>query len=289
LVESYLDGELEPSQLIEVENHTQGCATCRERIVLDRAIRVSVRHTVGASKPSDSFRARTAASMMAQRSAPPDLLRRATDRSTQTALPAWGGWLVAAAAAAAAVFGISNRKDAETAAHPLETTTQASVGLDAMLDQFVDWHARPLPPEITNQNDLPGFEPYVGVPVHPPALSPFGARWVGGRMLPVHEERNTAMLQYRLGSGSRVSVYVYDPRRIPSRVTRLQARMMDGEPDRVYLGHVRGWSIAAAERRGVGVAIASDLDDDESAELALAAARTQTAGFQASVGDRVTP
>ena len=89
------------------------------------------------------------------------------------------------------------------------------------------------------------------------------------------------MLQYRLGSGSRISVYVYDPRRIPTQVTRLHARMVSGEPDPVYIGHVRGWSIAAAERRGVGVAIASDLDDDESAELALAAARTETASFQA--------
>ena len=59
---------------------------------------------------------------------------------------------------------------------------------------------------------------------------------------------------------------------------------MSGDADPVYIGHVRGWSIAAAERRGVGVAIASDLDDDESAELALAAARTETASFQASVG-----
>jgi len=224
LVESYLDGELEPSQLIEVENHTAACATCRERIVLDRAIRVGVRHTVSTAKPSETFRARATASLMAQRWAP-------TDRATQpNALPAWGGWLIAAAAAAAAVLGISSRKaqDTEASARPLEATAQASVGLDAMLDQFVDWHARPLPPEITNPNDLPGFEPYVGVPVHQPSLSTFGARWVGGRMLPMQQERNTAMLQYRLGSGSRVSVYVYDPRRIPTHVTRLHARMVSG-------------------------------------------------------------
>jgi hypothetical protein len=189
-------------------------------------------------------------------------------------MPTWGGWVVAAAAAAAAVLGISSRKSPSTdeAARPLEATTRASVGLDAMIDQFVDWHASPLPPEITNPNDLPGFEPYVGVPVHPPALSPFGARWLGGRMLPVREVRNAAMLQYTLGSGHRVSIYVYDPRRISTRASRLQARMMSGAPDPVYIGHVRGWSVAAHEGRGVGYAIASDLDDDESAELALATA-----------------
>jgi anti-sigma factor RsiW len=266
LVESYLDGELEPSQLIEVESHTQVCATCRERIVLDRAIRVGVRHTVSAAKPGATFRARATASMMAQRWAP-------SDRPAPTsALPTWGGWVVAAAAAAAAVFGISSRKnhDVDDAARPLESAARASVGLDAMIDQFVDWHARPLPPEITNPNDLPGFEPYVGVPVHPPALSLFGARLLGGRILPVQEQRNTAMLQYTLGSGHRISVYVYDPRRVSTRASRLQARMMSGDPDPVYIGHVRGWSVAAHEGRGVGYAIASDLGDDESAELALA-------------------
>jgi anti-sigma factor RsiW len=266
LVESYLDGELEPSQLIEVENHTEGCATCRERIVLDRAIRVGVRHTVSAAKPNETFRARATASFIAQRWAP-------AERPAPTAaLPTWGGWVVAAAAAAAAVFGISSRKahDVDDAARSPETTTRASVGLDAMIDQFVDWHASPLPPEITNPNDLPGFEPYVGVPVHPPALSPFGARWLGGRMLPVREMRNTVMLQYTLGSGHRVSVYVYDPRRIATGASRLHARMMTGQPDPVYIGHVRGWSVAAHEGRGIGYAIASDLEDDESAELALA-------------------
>jgi len=264
LVESYLDGELEPSQLIEVENHTEACATCRERIVLDRSIRVGVRHTVSAAKPSVSFRARATASMIAQRWAP------AERSAPTTALPTWGGWLVAAAAAAAAVFGISSRKSQDAdAARPLEAA-RASVGLDAMIDQFVDWHARPLPPEITNPNDLPGFEPYVGVPVHPPALALFGARLLGGRILPVQEQRNTAMLQYTLGSGHRISVYVYDPRRISTRASRLQARMVSGNPDPVYVGHVRGWSVAAHEGRGVGYAIASDLDDDESAELAMA-------------------
>jgi anti-sigma factor RsiW len=266
LVESYLDGELEPSQLVEVENHTQACITCRERIVLDRAIRSGVRRTVGAAKPSASFRARATASLMAQRWAP-------VDRPSQsTALPAWGGWLVAAAAAAAAVFGISGRKnqEVESASQARDTVTHASVGLDAMIDKFVDWHASPLPPEVTNPNDLPQFEPYVGVPVHPPALSPFGARWLGGRMLPMGEVRNTAMLQYKLPSGHRVSIYVYDPSRISTGASRLQRRMVNGARDPVYVGHVRGWSVAAHEGRGAGYVLASDLDDDESAELALA-------------------
>jgi hypothetical protein len=41
----------------------------------------------------------------------------------------------------------------------------------------------------------------------------------------------------------------------------------------VYVGRLRGYSIAAAEERGVGYALASDLNDDESAQLMLAAVR----------------
>jgi anti-sigma factor RsiW len=264
LVENYLDGELEPSQLLEVEKHTQTCATCRERVVLDRAIRAGVRRTVTASKPSASFRERATASMIAQRWSPSERM------SHPGTLPTWGGWLVAAAAAAAAVIGVRGRGGQdETTARPVEASTHASVGLDSMIDQFVDWHAHPLPPEITNPNDLPGFEPYVGRPVHPPTLATFGAHLLGGRILPVQDEHVAAMLQYTLGSGHRISVYVYDPRRVSTTPSRLQARVIGSEP--VYVGHIRGWSVAAAERSGTGIAVASDLDDDESAELALAA------------------
>jgi anti-sigma factor RsiW len=263
LVESYLDGELEPSQLLDVEHHTQSCVTCRERIVLDRAIRSGVRRRTLQTKPSAAFRTRAAASVMAQRWAP-------AERSPAV-IPTWGGWLVAAAAAVLAVMGIRGRPshDPDTAMNPVEPT-RASVGLDQMIDQFVDWHARPLPPEITNANDLPGFEPYVGVPVHAPTLSPFGARLLGGRILPVQEQRATAMLQYMMSGGHRISVYVFDPRKIATNPSRLHPRVIGSQP--VYIGHVRGWSVAAAEQRGVGYAIASDLDDDSSAELALAAA-----------------
>ncbi len=264
LVELYLDGELEPTQLLEVEKHTQACATCRERVVLDRAIRASVRRTVVSAKPSANFHVRVTSSMLAQRWAP-------VQRS-QSGAPSWGGWLVVAAAAAAFAFGIQTRRqrEAESSARVAESSTHASVGLDTIIDQFVDWHARPLPPEITNPNDLPGFEPYVGVPVHPPAFSPFGARLLGGRILPVHDERVTAMLQYMMGSGHRISVYVYDPRRIATSQSRLQPKVI-GSSEPVYVGQVRGWSIAAHEQRGVGYAVASDLDDAANAELALAA------------------
>jgi hypothetical protein len=60
-------------------------------------------------------------------------------------------------------------------------------------------------------------------------------------------------------------VYVYDASRMPVRTT-LQERLVRNAP--VYVGSRHGVSIAATERsNGVGYAIATDLNNDESAEL----------------------
>jgi anti-sigma factor RsiW len=264
-VETYLDDELEPSQLLEVEKHTATCITCRERLQLDRAIRMGVRRSLG-NKASSSFRARVTHSMTAERWASAERAQAASG------VPTWRAVGLAVAATVAAVVGLErqNHLEAEGTARPVQANAAASVGLDAMIDQFVDWHARPLPPEITNVNDLPGFEPYVGVPVRPRGLAPFGAKLLGGRILPMQQQNCAAMLQYTLDGSHRVSIYVFDPRRVGTHPSKLHAKFIGTLP--VYVGQIKGWSIAAAERSGVGYAIASDLGDDASAELALAAA-----------------
>jgi anti-sigma factor RsiW len=265
LIETYLDDELEPSQLLEVEKHTTTCTTCRERIQLDRSIRMGVRRSVGI-KASAAFRARVAHSMTAERWA------SAERGQAASGVPTWRAVGLAVAATVAAVIGLErqNHPPTEGSARPAQANATTSVGLDALIDQFVDWHARPLPPEITNANDLPGFEPYVGVPVRPAALATFGAKLLGGRILPVKEQNCAAMLQYTLDGSHRVSIYVFDPRVVGNRPSKLHTKLIGSTP--VYVGQIKGWSIAAAERSGVGYAIASDLGDDASAELALAAA-----------------
>jgi anti-sigma factor RsiW len=265
LVETYLDDELEPSQLLEVEKHTTTCTTCRERIQLDRAIRMGVRRSV-ATKASAGFRARVAHSMTAERWA-------SAERAQASGVPTWRAVGLAVAATVAAVVGLEQQNHREVAtgsARPTQASATSSVALDALIDQFVDWHARPLPPETMDVNDLAGFDPYVGVPVRPAPLSTFGAKLLGGRILPVKEQNCAAMLQYTLDGSHRVSIYVFDPRVVSTRPSKLHAKVIGSVP--VYVGQIKGWSIAAAERSGVGYAIASDLGDDASAELALAAA-----------------
>ena len=50
-LDAYLDGVLEPGQLLDVEGHVASCGACRERVELDRATRASLKRTVKAAAP----------------------------------------------------------------------------------------------------------------------------------------------------------------------------------------------------------------------------------------------
>src|SRR6185503_10807302 len=129
-----------------------------------------------------------------------------------------------------------------------------------LVDELVSYHAKAPAPEVTQPTMVPGLEPQVGVPVRLPSL--LGARWEGASVVPMHDQR-AASLRYNLGN-HRVTVYVYDSNRFRLRAM-LEPRVVRNQP--VYVGTRRGYSIAAREQRGLGYAVATDLDDRESAEL----------------------
>jgi anti-sigma factor RsiW len=176
---------------------------------------------------------------------------------------------LASAAALAMLWGAATRG-------PLARSTDGEIvrsGIDdALLEEFVAEHSHPLPPERTDPKDVRAFEQYVGVPVHPANFERrAGARLVGGRMIPVNRER-AAMLQYEIGQGQevrRVSVLVYDPRRIQVHGGELVPRAVGTAEVRV--GRSNGYSVAVTQHAGVGYAVASDLGADKSAQLAALA------------------
>lgn len=178
-----------------------------------------------------------------------------------------------AAAAAAFVYATQSGKPADkdvsshadASARP--TSQAAAVPLDGILDDLVSLHKSPLPPEVTAQDEVRKFDPFVGVPVEPPKFQAFGAQWMGGRVLPIRSSR-AAMLQYAMGGGHRVTVYVYDAKRVKQESHTLLPLMVRNRP--VLSGNVAGVNIAAVERRGVGYAVATDLGERESVELAAA-------------------
>lgn len=141
----------------------------------------------------------------------------------------------------------------------------AASTLDGLLEDLVAQHAHPPPPETTDPDGLERFDPYIGVRVRQPSLA--GARYVGARMM----DQRAALLQYVVRDRHRVTMYVFDPRKVTLSTGRLAPRRVGD--DEVLVGRVRGYSVAASQRHGVGYALASDLSDDESTNLLVMAAR----------------
>jgi anti-sigma factor RsiW len=115
---------------------------------------------------------------------------------------------------------------------------------------------------VTEPALLDHMEPTVGVPVHFPNLRQYGARWEGGKVVPIRNQK-AASLRY-LVDGHRVTLYVYNSERFPVGKT-LKRRVVRDEP--VYTAWKRGFSIATTDRHGVGYALATDLGEDEGAEI----------------------
>ncbi|HVU00627.1 MAG TPA: zf-HC2 domain-containing protein [Polyangiaceae bacterium] len=269
LLDAYVDGELVAEQTLEVEEHLATCESCGERARFGAALKESTRKVVSADAvPSAGFESRLASALRAERERVLAPAARISSRA-----PARKRWakvapmLLAAASTFAVVTWLNARADRERSVAalasvmppvhvaPVETPEQ-------VLDELVDYHTAPPAPQITEPNLVPKLEPEVGVPVKLPLLKQYGASWEGGAVVPMQNQR-AAIFRYRL-SNHPVTVYVYDAHRVPLRGV-LEPRVVHNQA--VSVGERRGYSIAAREQRGVGYAIATDLNDDESAEL----------------------
>jgi anti-sigma factor RsiW len=263
----YLDGELEAGKLVEIDEHVGKCETCREEAQLLCAMRGSLKRVVRGAAPSD-LRQRIGNAMAAER-AREGARADADAESFGTIVPIahLGSWRtmvpLATAAALALVWGAATRSGQSVAGE-----ARAGLVADDLLAELVAEHSQPLPNEV-DAKGVRGLERYVGVPVRPGSFERAGAHLMGGRVVPFHSQR-AAMLQYEFGTGDniqRVSVLVYDAQKIQvGSATSLAPREVGTAEVRV--GREKGYSVAAAERAGVGYLVASDLDQDRSAQLA---------------------
>ena len=262
MLDAYLDGVLEPTQLLEVEKHVTECDSCRERVELDRAVRASLKRAVKAGAPS-GLRARALAAMQAEKA-------RGAARSPEAPAGAWRTFVpLASAAALALAFGALGKGGSSVGGN--SDAVHAGMG-DELLQELIAEHSRPLPPERTDPKDVRAMEQYVGVPVHTSTFERAGARLVGGRVMPVHGSQRAAMLQYVIGTGEnaqRVSVFIYDPSKIQVHSSDLAPRSI-GTAE-ISVGRSSGYSVAVTQNGGVGYAVASDLDAEHSAQLAALA------------------
>ncbi|MFO0678188.1 MAG: zf-HC2 domain-containing protein [Polyangiaceae bacterium] len=260
LLGPYLDGELDAPTLVETEGHLGSCDNCRERLTLLHATRASLKRTSAEAAP-EGLRSRLQAAMAAE-VAREDARETAERRASLGVFSSWRTVVPLASAAAAGIVFFS----AVRSHPPKSDVTKAGFG-DDVLSELIAEHARPLPPERTDPKDVRAFEQYVGVPVRPAKFERGGARLLGGRMLPLRQER-AAMLQYEIGQGAdtrRMSVIIYDPRRIQVHDDDLTPKAVGSAE--VLVGHAQGYSVAVANRGGVGYAMATDLDPEKSAQF----------------------
>ncbi len=264
----YLDNELEPSQVVALETHLAGCPSCREQVAFDRAVRVSLQR-MPKPGPSEALRARVALSLQRERSlARP--LRAAPTSFARVAAP------LAVAAGFALLLAVRTTWHQSETSHSMVASTDpahssesssVSLGIDGVVNELVSLHAQPLFPEFTQPDDVHKFDPFVGVRVDPPQLGSFGARFSGARIVPLGSER-MAVLQYALQNGHRVTWYVFNSQRVDRRSDQLREQQVRGVP--VLVGKVRGYTVATASQKGVGYAVAWDLNEPESVQLAVA-------------------
>ncbi|HKY35441.1 MAG TPA: zf-HC2 domain-containing protein [Polyangiaceae bacterium] len=264
LLEPFRDGELGPADVVDVEQHLTECEWCAERLRLAEAMRASLKQVVRSeAQLTESFEARIRSALAAERAREE---RLDPHREAQVRMLSWRSIVpIASAAAVVMVWAASanNRVNPPTRASGVYADSVAPPSVEKLLEDLVRNHERPAAPEITEPSLLPQLEPEVGVPVKIPNFKQYGARWEGVSVVPVSNQR-AASLRYRI-AGHKLTVYVYDASRMPVR-TKLQPRVVRDAP--VYVGSRHGVSIAATERRnGVGYAVATDLNNDESAEL----------------------
>jgi predicted anti-sigma-YlaC factor YlaD len=307
----YADGELEPGRVVEVESHLERCASCRAELELARAVRKSLRRSASRRAPEaleqrlrslvESELPRLPADRWAENNeerrraaAPARRTTRGVAKLVAFAAAAACGGLMLAKATSGGRAQATTKLDAVVSdkigegvkrVEPTALASAASVAMsfDALLDELIELHADPLPPETTNPDELVKLETFVGVPVKSSAMRMLEAdaalgkpRFDGARIHAVRERQRAAAIHYSV-SGHRMTMYVFDSRGLPMRVSRLERRELAPSSGRVpasptqgprrpvYVGTMRGYSVAATEHGGVGYALASDLDPEKNA------------------------
>jgi anti-sigma factor RsiW len=281
--ETFVDGELPAPQMLELQTHLDVCAECSEEVALSRAIRDSTRRVVlggDTAEVSEEFQARLRGAIAREAHVEREAQRaQQLRRLARQWLPRAGALALSSAAVAVLwmrmndnvepTTDVSGRVAASSGADASGSAKNVAFSPEEALDRMIDWHSAPPEPQVTRQELVPQLERDVGVRLPVVNLARYGALWQGGSVVRVRDDRPAAYFRYRTTDNHRVTVYVYNPARIPLHAS-LEPRIVREQP--VYEGYRRGYTIVAQLRRGVGYAVTTDLEEPISAELVQAIA-----------------
>jgi len=270
MLDVFVDGELPAAKMVALEAHVERCEACTEIVACERAMRGSLQRVVEEDSSLDAALETRIRDAIAYEARAEERQPRPSFQGVRRLVPVGA---VALSAAAAVALWINRDQIAGPGRAggepggldaPVVAASTVPLGSEELLDRLIDYHSSPPVPQVTETRLIPGLERDVGVRVPVPSLVQFGASWQGGSVVRMRPNQRAAFLRYRTTDDHSVTVYVYNASRMPLHAG-LRPRIYRHEP--VYVGHRRGYSIAARLRNGVGYAVATDLEDAKSAEL----------------------
>ena len=238
-VDTYLDGEFAETDRAEFEGHLAECETCRGKVRVQAEWKGAVKEAAPREQAPAALRNRVARSI-ARESRP---------------MLSWRAWAVRAMPAAAAVGLVA-------------TFMISKVQWSPIAADLVAKHAHSTPLEVSGGPDQvrKWYADKVDFPVHPPALCHQAACSLRGARLSSVGDKPAAYLVYDV-NGDKVSVFIFDANDLPIETRR---KTVIGNRE-VYFDQEHGYNVALFRDRGVGYAIASDLDQDQMVKLVSSA------------------
>lgn len=250
-VHAYIDAELEPQQLLELDAHLSNCVECQQLVEFERWFKGELQDTIGRFSAPEGLSTQIRASL--------DRAERL--QTLQSILPRVG---VAAAIALGVIAALllpsflSSTVDDEP----------ASAGQHQVVDFVAKQHARSLPLEVSGpdaNNVASWFRGKVDFAVQPPLFNSEQVKLVGGRLSNVGTQQ-AAYLFYE-HNGRPLTVVVYDGQ---------THTPVGGIPHQagnraVYVGQSRGYNVAMWNQGGVSYAVSSELDQNDMIRLVSSA------------------
>jgi anti-sigma factor (TIGR02949 family) len=231
-LQAYVDRELTGVDREVVERHLVGCPTCARQVHLEGRFKAAVRAHLPRPQVPMGLKLRVNEALAGEEIAP----RRWPWLSYPRLIPAAAAFLL--------IVGITSTV---RQSHPV------------VLEQAQRSYQAEMPMDITGSDCgsiASWFRGRVDFPVQAPALGG-GATCQGGRLVNVGE-RPAAYLLYRVKTGHRVTLLVFDPR--DQAIEAPERRVVNGRE--IYVESGPGISTAAYRDRGLGYVVTADLDED---------------------------
>jgi anti-sigma factor RsiW len=247
-VHAFVDEELEPKHIVELETHISNCEACQSVVDFEKWFKAELQVTVGRISAPPSLTSQIQGS----------LDRAERSQRVRSTLPRVG---IAAAIAAGVVAALVLPEWLI----PTSTEPQAQ---RQVIDYVAERHARGLPVEVQGPDATSvarWFRGKVDFAVQPPGFNSDQLQLVGGRMSYVGD-RQAAHLVYE-HAGRPVTLIVFEDQQ----VLPLGGVQRQVGNNTVYMGQSRGYNVAVWQNGGVSYAVSSDLAQSDMIQLVSAA------------------